>query len=157
MEGRENILRQSQTNLGALITNAIAKTAPKSQAVILNSGSIRLDDQLIGDITQLDVIRALPYGGTIVEADLKGELLEEVLNISHGENHNTGGYLQLHNIKPKEETGTWLINNKDLDPSAVYRIALPAFLISGREQNLDFFKEGHEQILKIYKEDVKGK
>jgi len=65
-DGREKSIRYGQTNLGMMITRAMMYACPQTDCAVLNSGSIRIDDQLTGDITQYDILRTLPFGGSIV-------------------------------------------------------------------------------------------
>jgi 5'-nucleotidase, C-terminal domain. len=63
-----------------------------TDGALVNGGSIRLDDQLIGAITPIDIFRVLPYGGSIINVTLKGRLLKRVLDygvLAKG----TGAYL----------------------------------------------------------------
>ncbi|MBI5914782.1 MAG: 5'-nucleotidase C-terminal domain-containing protein, partial [Bacteroidetes bacterium] len=77
LDGREKSVRNFQTNLGGLIAAGMAAAAKKPvDAAFFNGGSIRLDDQLSGDITAVDVFRALPFGGAVYEVELKGALLK---------------------------------------------------------------------------------
>ena len=60
---------------------------------IMNSGSVRIDDCLQGQITQADIIRVLPFGGSMLTVDLKGSLLTRLLDTGKS-NIGTGGFLQ---------------------------------------------------------------
>ncbi|MGB0931997.1 MAG: bifunctional metallophosphatase/5'-nucleotidase, partial [Chitinophagales bacterium] len=130
LDGREKTMRNGPTNMGEMITNAMLKAAPKSTAAFVNSGSVRLDDFLEGPITQVDIIRTLPFGGSIVEVDMSGELLHEILVVGR-ENAGTGGYLQLKKIEYIEADDIWKINGKTLNPTTTYRVALTGFLLTG--------------------------
>jgi 5'-nucleotidase / UDP-sugar diphosphatase len=39
----------------------------------MNSGAVRIDDWVRGTVTQLDIIRILPFGGKIYELDITGQ------------------------------------------------------------------------------------
>src|SRR5690606_7672535 len=78
LDAREAEIRQRKTNFTNLIVHAIEAAAPKADLAIINSGSIRLDDQLQAPITQYDIIRTLPFGGGIEEVDMTGNLLKQV-------------------------------------------------------------------------------
>jgi 2',3'-cyclic-nucleotide 2'-phosphodiesterase (5'-nucleotidase family) len=139
LDGLESSNRHHQTNMGALITAAMQFAAPKSEAVFVNSGSIRIDDLVVGSITPYDVFRMLPFGGGIVEVEMKGELLRRVLAASQL-NKGKGGYLQLRNIEEKEE-GKILVNGKPLEDARTYRFATSDFMLRGLEANMGFFSE----------------
>lgn len=149
LDGRESSIRHQQTNLGQLIAKAISDAAPQSEVALLNSGSIRVDDQLRGNITQYDILRTLPFGGKIVEAEMKGSLLEKVLNTGRT-NKGTGGYLQLDKAAYNTAQNTWLISGLPLNPSQIYRVALTDFLLTGQEANLDFLTPDNPDITKIH-------
>jgi 2',3'-cyclic-nucleotide 2'-phosphodiesterase (5'-nucleotidase family) len=74
LEARETEIRHHPTNFSRLVTAAMADACPQADLVIFNSGSIRLDDILTPPVTQYDIIRSLPFGGGIREADMKGSL-----------------------------------------------------------------------------------
>jgi 2',3'-cyclic-nucleotide 2'-phosphodiesterase (5'-nucleotidase family) len=70
LDGRELLIRSQPTNLGKMISNAMAFAAPEADLAIMNSGSIRVDDILHAPITEYDNIRTLPFGGGILEVEL---------------------------------------------------------------------------------------
>lgn len=152
LDGRESTIRNQQTNLGKLITTAMARAIPKSvDAAILNSGSIRLDDQLSGAITQFDIIRTLPFGGEIWEVEMTGNLLKQLLDAGL-ENKGTGGYLQWNNIDINPSLKQkWVIAGQPLSEKHTYRVALNNFLLSGREAGLEFLNEDNVEIKSITK------
>lgn len=156
LEGRESYMRHQPTNLGKLIAKAISAAAPQSEVAMLNSGSVRVDDQLSGTITQYDILRTLPFAGRILEADMKGNLLEKVLNIGM-KNTGTGGYLQTDKAEYNSNQGKWVVNGKLLEPDKTYRVALSDYLLTGLESNLEFLKAGNPDIIKIYEPDASNK
>src|SRR4051812_7084432 len=79
-DGRESEIRSHPTNLTKLVIEGMADAAPDADVVLLNAGSIRVDDVLPPPITEYDIIRALPFGGGIREADMKGNLLIKTLD-----------------------------------------------------------------------------
>ena len=105
---------------------------------LLNSGSIRVDDILSGTLTELDVVRMLPFGGPITEVQMKGSLLRKALDAGEG-NKGNGGYLQWGRIS-KNAAGQWLVKNQPLDDKRNYWVILPDFLLTGNEQNMSFLK-----------------
>ncbi|MBK8194026.1 MAG: 5'-nucleotidase C-terminal domain-containing protein [Lewinellaceae bacterium] len=157
-------MRHTQCKAGALITAAMTSVArTKPDCAILNSGSIRVDDILSGTLTELDVVRMLPFGGGITEVQMRG-LLRKTLDAGL-RNKTNGGYLQLHNISRDEAAGKWMVAGKALDDAKNYRVVLPDFLLTGNEQNMDFLKasadadgkSSNPDILSISKADPKDK
>ena len=141
LDGREKSVRNQQTNLGNLIAAGMAAAARKPvDGAFFNGGSIRLDDQLSGDITAVDIFRALPFGGAVFEVEVKGSILKKALEAGL-ENKGTGGYLQWHNIEYFEATKTWKIAGKPLMESKVYRVATNQYIFEGKENRLEFFNQ----------------
>jgi len=156
LDGRESSIRNGSTNLTRLVAAAVTAAAPRSELTVLNSGSIRVDDQLTGAITQYDVLRALPFGGKLVEADLSGHLLDSVLSIGRN-NKGSGGYLQLDRAAYDETAGRWLVAGKPVNPKKTYRVALPAFLLTGEEKGLGFLKPGKAGLGPVYEPEAADK
>jgi 2',3'-cyclic-nucleotide 2'-phosphodiesterase (5'-nucleotidase family) len=156
LDGRESSIRNGQTNLGTLVAKAMSAAAPQSDVALFNSGSIRLDDQLTGNITQYDILRTLPFGGKILEAEMTGELLEKVLNTGMS-NKNDGGYLQIDRASYDASHQTWMVNDKPLDNKKTYRVALSDYLLTGLEKNFGFLKPGATGLLKVHEPDTANK
>ncbi|MBD2503172.1 bifunctional metallophosphatase/5'-nucleotidase [Anabaena azotica FACHB-119] len=140
LDGLESSVRNKSTKLTELIAQAMLQEVPDADLAVYNSGSIRIDDEIPpGEITQYDVIRILPFGGTVVSVEIKGDLLQKALE--QGEkNKGTGGYLQTANVSQQANSGNWLIQGKPIDPNRDYKIATVDFLMKGKEQGLEFLK-----------------
>lgn len=136
LDGREKSIRYEPTNLGALIAQSLYASRNKLDFAIFNSGSVRLDDQLMGDITQTDVLRTLPFGGPLVITQMKGDQVRQMLNIGLYQNRGIGGYFQTYKIGLQEHTFT--INDEPLDNEYIYTFIAPKFLMDGKESNLGF-------------------
>ncbi len=135
LDGREHVIRNGPTNLGSMIAEAASDVSYNVDAVFINAGSIRIDDKLTGDLTQLDIIRCLPFGGGIVEVEMAGSVLRKTLNAGLS-NADSGGYLHWHNIELREDE--FYIGGKKLDDMVRYKIATSDFLMTGQEKNMDF-------------------
>ena len=111
LDARDAPIRSKQTNLGNMIARSMAYSYDnKVDCSIVNGGSIRIDDQLIGDINSIDIFRVLPFGGPVLKVEMKGSLLKKVLQ--YGENASgSGAYLQRSNIQFINKTFT--INKKN--------------------------------------------
>ena len=147
LDGTEASIRFKQTNLGNLIAKAMLAASPLADAAIFNSGSIRIDDMIDGVLTQLDIIRTLPFGGKLCEVDLTGELL--IKTLSTGNNlKGLGGYLQ---VSPNLSLAgnTWLLNGNVIDAAKTYKIVSPEFLFSGNEKGLEFLNATNPGIKTI--------
>lgn len=148
LDGRESEVRTHATNLTRLIVAAMADAAPKADVILLNSGSIRVDDILQMPVTEYDILRTLPFGGGIREADMKGRLIIKVLEQGK-KNIATGGFLQ-YNEGVTNLNNEWLLNGKPIDPAMVYHVALSDFLFTGKEANLDFLNPNNVDVVKVY-------
>lgn len=139
LDCREELIRYNQAPVGELLTTAMEKAARKKvDAVLVNSGSIRIDDVLSGVVTELDVVRMLPFGGNLLEVDMRGKLLRQTLETSLS-NKGNGGYLQMRYLK-RDDKGQWMVGNQLLQDDKVYHLILPGFLLTGNEQNMSFLK-----------------
>ncbi len=135
LDGRESAIRNRPTRLAALIADGMLKAAGGADLAMFNAGSIRIDDVIpAGNVTEYDVIRTLPFGDAIVGAQMRGDLLKQVLDQGRA-NVGIGGYLQTANVT---FTDRWLIQGEPLDPSRTYSVALLEFLLTGKEFNLSF-------------------
>ena len=150
LDGREEKIRSGQTNLTRIAVFAMEKAAPTADVVLLNSGSIRVDDIIQMPVTEYDIIRTLPYGGSIMEVDMKGSLLAKILEIGRN-NVGSGGFLQYSSaVNYHPETKTWTLKDAPIDANQSYHVALADFLMTGGEANLGFLNKDNPEILKIY-------
>ena len=147
LDGRESTNRNQQTNLGKMIGKSMTTAAVKPvDCSFLNSGSIRIDDQLEGNITAVDIFRTMPYGGPIVEVDMKGSLLLKTLKTGKSKVGN-GAYLQYDKVYFSPTKNEWLIDNKAIDPEKVYHIMTTDFLLKGLD--IEFLVADHPDIINI--------
>ena len=100
-------------------TRDIISASPNTiDCALFNGGSIRIDDVVSGKITQLDVLRILPFGGKVIAVKMKGRLLERILETGLT-NKGSGGYLQWEKISYDEAKKEWKINGKWTAPVSV--------------------------------------
>ncbi len=138
LEGREIYTRRQPTNLTDLILKGMQYACPHADIVINNSGSIRLDDVLYPPVSEYDLLRTLPFGGSIREVEMTGSLLQKILEVGE-QNRGTGGYLDVAPVVP-------------IDGSRTYRVALSDFLLRGAEIRLGFLHPDNPQITRVYPE-----
>lgn len=147
LDGTDIANRSIQTNLGEIISHAMANSfTKKADAAILNGGSIRLDDNLYRAITPADIFRVLPFGGKVVKVDMKGSLLTKVLDYGESQ-RGTGAYLQRYNLS-QNSTGIWELNGRAISDRKTYTIALSDYLLKGID--IPFLKPENEEIVKVY-------
>jgi 2',3'-cyclic-nucleotide 2'-phosphodiesterase (5'-nucleotidase family) len=150
LDGRESTIRHEQTLMGELFTNAMLRASAKNATcALMNSGSIRIDDQIGGDILAIDIFRALPFGGSILDVTMTGALLSQILDFSAA-SEGSGAFLQYTGIS-KDQNG-WLVTGKPLDTSAHYNVALNDFLLAGYD--MPFLTRETDGIVSI--DDPKG-
>lgn len=134
---KEYLIRTSQTNYGQLTMASIARAFPDGDLYALNSGSMRLDDNLFNTVTEYDVLRTFPYGGNFVTLEMPGDMVSKLLQTGMKTNYGEGGYLQL---LGNNAEGTAL-NGKAIVSTQTYKVVMPAFMAGGNEANLEFLKD----------------
>jgi 2',3'-cyclic-nucleotide 2'-phosphodiesterase (5'-nucleotidase family) len=140
LDCREIIVRNQACAAGKMLTDAMLSVArTKPDCALINSGSVRVDDILTGVLTELDIVRMLPFGGAVNEVEMKGSLLRKTLDTGWG-NAGNGGFLQWGKVRRDEAKKQWFINEIALDDKKTYKVILPQFLLTGNEQNMSFLK-----------------
>ncbi len=146
LDGRDTPIRSTQTNLGKIITKSMSIAFDdKVDCALVNGGSIRIDDQLVGGVNAVDIFRVLPYGGAVLKVDIKGRLLKRVLDygvLAKG----TGAYLHRFNAKKVGEK--WLINNNELNTNKTYTVAFSDYLLKGFD--IPFLSSENKEVISVY-------
>lgn len=160
LDCRDAFVRVQPAPVGELVTSAMMAAARrKPDCALWNSGSLRIDDVLKGQVVVLDVVRMLPFGGGLTEADMTGALLRRTLATGKS-NLGSGGYLQTKNVMYDEQVRQWYVDGQPLSDSKTYKVILPDFLLTGNEQNMGFLKTTPEKpaegIQKVYLADPKN-
>ena len=146
LNGTEASIRYNQNNLGAVVTDALTMGSTADIGMI-NSGAIRIDDKVTGEISELDVIRIMPFGNKVYQITMKGSLLEKIIT-TNDERKGSGGYLQF-NKQLSIQNGKAFINGKAIEQELMYTIRTTEFLISGREQKLEYLNAKNPEVTKI--------
>ena len=146
LDGSDIPIRSKQTNLGQMIASSMTYSYNNEvDCSIINGGSIRIDDQLIGDINSIDIFRVLPYGGSVLKVKMKGSLLNKVLE--YGNNAaGSGAYLQLSSIEMNDTL--FSINNSIINPSKIYTIAISDYLMKGFD--IPFLTPNHPEVISVF-------
>ena len=146
LDGRDIPIRSKQTNLGQLIAASMSYSYNNEvDCSIVNGGSIRIDDQLVGDINSVDAFRVLPFGGAVLKVKIKGSLLNKVLE--YGNNAaGSGAYLQRSSIEMNDTLFT--IDNSTINPSKIYTIAISDYLMKGFD--IPFLTPNHPDVISVY-------
>ena len=149
--GTEQAIRSSQTNLGTLICLSImSEYEDEVEAAFVNSGSIRIDDDLSGEITGVDIFRILPYGGSLVKIKITGDLLVRTLNFT-SKKTGSGAYLQYEGLSQNLESKRWYIGDTPIDRKKQYWIATSKFMLSGYD--VPFFTIANKSIIEVVEPD----
>jgi 2',3'-cyclic-nucleotide 2'-phosphodiesterase (5'-nucleotidase family) len=132
------------------------KMGSDADAAFINSGSIRIDDRVTGTLTELDIIRVMPFGGRVVDITMKGDLLLRIVR-SNDDRKGLGGYLQL-DKDLRQKDGVWNLKGAAIDPQRVYKVRTIEFLTLGRELKLEYLTDKDPSFLKMEKvNDGEGK
>lgn len=139
LECKEVDIRSRPTNYGQLTVDAFAAAWPGADVYMINSGSMRMDDDLQGVVTQYDVLRTFPFGGGITWMELPGNVLEKVLETGLKTNRGEGGYFQVKNVELRGNQ--WFVRGTPVSVGQTYTVVLPEFVAKGNENNLGFLKD----------------
>lgn len=126
LNAKEEEIRSKQTNFGRLVTSSMIYGAENATIAVLNSGSIRYDDWLTGDLTEGDILKALPFGGGIKQTEMSYDAVQRMLQVGRT-NKGTGGYLQVY-------------MQDSLMPGKNYQVVTSSFVAAGKENNLEFLQ-----------------
>lgn len=148
LDGRESTVRNRPGVLTDLVVAGMRAEFPEAEIGIFNGGTIRIDDILPpGPITEYDIIRLMPFGDRIALARLRGDVLIQALDRGVA-NAGSGGYLQHDALRA---AGAWAVGTTPIDPTRVYAVAIPEFLLTGRETNLDILADGAPGVTLVTK------
>jgi 5'-nucleotidase len=154
LDAREATMRVGPTNMTDLLLAAMRRESPQAEIGIFNAGSARIDDVILpGRLTQYDVIRILPYGGPLMEVQMRGDIVERAL-LAGLQNVGLGGYL--HSFGAIVTDGRVLFAGTPIEKTRMYRVVITDYLLTGRERNLAFLALGSEGIANpVRKRDVR--
>ncbi|MCS7198584.1 MAG: 5'-nucleotidase C-terminal domain-containing protein [Candidatus Bipolaricaulota bacterium] len=138
LEGRREIVRRQETNLGNLITD-IYRERFGTDIAFQNGGGIRASIPA-GEITIEHILTVLPFANTMTTFSLKGsDLLLALENSVSQVEQGSGRFLQVSGLclsfdraKPAgERVLKVFVGRQPLNPEAIYSIAAPSFLANG--------------------------
>jgi 2',3'-cyclic-nucleotide 2'-phosphodiesterase (5'-nucleotidase family) len=154
LDGREETVRYSQSAMGYMIANAMYDAAKSPDLAFFNTGAIRIDDKLTGEVTQYDVIRILPFGGKILQIELKGSLLKKIIETGFSQ-PGSGGYLQYYGME--QTSAGYKVKGELIDDTRIYNAAVADYLLTGLEQGFSFLKKDNPDIVKVIEPDASDK
>lgn len=159
-EGNPTSVRADETPLGNLVTDAMLAKAqekfPEAVIAFQNGGGIRAPIAE-GPITTGEVIEVLPFGNNPVIAELSGQEIVDLLEISIGDApEENGGFLHVSGMQyyydshaePGNRVRRVLINQNgedvELDPNETYLVTTNGFTGIGRD-GLTPFADANER------------
>ena len=150
LDGLEKHIRNEPTNMCIMIAKAMRASFEEERIdlALFNSGSVRIDDELKGEVLAIDWFRALPFGGNLVKVELEGALLTKLLETGK-DNKGTGGYLQFNQPVQRVSPEHWAFGGNPIKPQQTYVIATTGFLLSGLETGMGYFTPDNPQIKTI--------
>ena len=109
LDGRSANIRASQTHLTRTLCESMM-VATQTNISILNSGAIRIDDQLMGVITEYDILRCLPFPAHLITVKTTGATL--VKTLTRGLTLiNTGMYVSYAGIVHNANEDKWYLQS----------------------------------------------
>ncbi|GAB6145028.1 5'-nucleotidase C-terminal domain-containing protein [Desulfocicer niacini] len=131
-EGDRDVIRKQETNMGNLVSHAMA-TISNCDIAIQNSGGIR-DSLAKGPVTFRDLIKINPFGNTIIQVTLTGRELKiymkKVLSFPAGH----GSFPQIQGICATLDGGKLVdlaVKGKPVVDTDFYKLALNNFIATG--------------------------
>ena len=146
-DGRSEEVRSNPSNaLTQTICNSLLFNASSNSTIggagtvaLFNTGSVRVDDILEGELTQYDILRILPFPNTVQPVVVSGDTLRAVLTTATGTYANvpgTGGFLSTCGglaLQPAGGGGSgmvWGVNGQALSDTALYTVWTSNFMVS---------------------------
>jgi 5'-nucleotidase len=148
LDGLESSVRNKSTRMTEQVANAFFNAFKDVDLSLYNAGSIRIDDVLPAgyEVLVYDVLRIMPFGGTVSKVTMPGSILEKALETGLT-NKGSGGFL--HYAKVTKTNGTWNVAGKPIEAGKTYTVAIATFLITRGDTNLDFLKTSNSPEIKV--------
>ncbi|MDP3179594.1 MAG: bifunctional UDP-sugar hydrolase/5'-nucleotidase, partial [Spirochaetaceae bacterium] len=141
LEGKREIVRTSETNLGRLIANGML-VATGADIALMNGGGIR-DSIPAGPIAKRQVYTVLPFGNYIMTTQVMGSELKAILENGVGKlpaadgryPHLAGWSFSLDPSRPAGERVLDIqVKGRAVDPDKTYTLATLNFLMAGGDE-----------------------
>lgn len=138
LDGLDASVRNGSTRLTELLAAAYLHAFPDAEVSLYNAGSIRIDDRITaGLISEYDVLKILPFGGSVALVEMSGETLQRALNDGL-KLVGKGSFLHYANAVRLQQQ--WSINGAPLQPERLYKVAIADFLIDIGDEGLEFLR-----------------
>jgi 5'-nucleotidase/UDP-sugar diphosphatase len=151
-DGQREHVRSQETNLGDLFADALRQKL-STDIAFFNGGAIRSSFPA-GDVTLGRLIEAFPYENHVASLKLSGQQIISALTQSltpsaDGGNRGEGGFLQVSGLQVTADSSGKILSvtcqNKPLNDTQLYTVALPSFLAYGGDK-CDIFTQGRDMV-----------
>jgi 2',3'-cyclic-nucleotide 2'-phosphodiesterase (5'-nucleotidase family) len=149
LDGERTAVRDRETNLGDLVTDAMRQLTGADIA-FTNGGSIRASIDA-GEITMREILTALPFEDKLVNLTLTGDQVASIVDQTSSLKSGSGGFLQVSGISFKirnRKASDIKVGGQPLDAKRNYRVATSEFLAAGGDgykafkQGTDYYNTG---------------
>jgi len=120
----------TQTICQSLLYNATTNSTVAGQVALYNTGSVRVDDVLVGELTQYDMLRILPFSNVLQSVTVTGAVLKEVLMA--GSVAGSGSFLSYCGGL-SVVAGVWQLNEQPLSDTEQYVVSTSDYMVSSTE------------------------
>jgi len=131
-EGDRSVVRKQATNLGVLIGRAMLERTHSDFAVV-NSGGIR-ESLPAGTINYKDVLKAQPFGTTLVTVRLSGAEVLKYLQAAIAMSPGAGGFPHFAGVQPIVADGQVVqarVGDAFINPGQTYQMVINRFMAVG--------------------------
>ena len=125
-----------ESPMGSMVADAILHASPGSELALTNSGGLRQDVEA-GSVTVGQLISAFPFPNTIVQVELKGKQIRDLMEHGAGLTNgilqvSKGVEMQYDESKPVgQRVISVQINGKPLEDERMYKVVTSNFLADG--------------------------
>lgn len=128
-DGRSAVIRSQQTHLTRALCRSMM-AATNTTICVYNSGAVRLDDQLMGTISEYDILRCLPFKAELITIRVNSSVLVKVLNRGLM-NINTGMFISYVGLEYNSIEEKWYLQSNqqllDDDNLELIIVSIPYF------------------------------
>ena len=143
-DGRSEVVRSdpsnrlTQTICQSLLYNTTSNSTmtATNQVALFNTGSVRVDDVLTGELTQYDILRILPFNNVVQSVTVNGSLLRAVLTWSQNVAGNgnflstCGGLSQQSTSGGSGGGSSWQVNNVTIADATMYVVRTSNYMVN---------------------------
>ncbi len=164
--GERNIIRNGETNLGDLVTDAM-RTSTCADVALINSGALRTSIEA-GDITLQMVYDLMPFLNFACTLDVPGSVLWEEMEFSLSlMGASKGGYLQYSGMTvtydPTAASGhkvtSITVGGSEVDKDATYTVTTIEFVTKGGDGNvylMQYSAQTEDSLDSIFADYIRG-